>query len=157
MKSHPRAAPCVLCAFFLGVLLFGTASARAAGISVEHPWALATPPKAVVGRAFMTIVNNSGEVDHLVGAKSDVARSAEVSGFRIFDSVPNLRQLVNIDIPAGGTVVFSPGAYHVLLRILKKPLVAGETFEIDLTFEKAGVMPVTFTVEKATPGTLPLQ
>ncbi len=75
-----------------------------AEISVEHAWALATQPKATVGRAFMTIVNTSAEDDHLVSATAEVAHRAEIIGTRIFDSIPNIRQLVNFDIPAGRSV-----------------------------------------------------
>ncbi|HUO53614.1 MAG TPA: copper chaperone PCu(A)C [Rhodoblastus sp.] len=154
MKTMPHRSRRAVSAL-AGVLAFlQAAGAGAAGVAVQHPWAMATPPKAVVGRAFMTLINETGEVDHLIGATTDVARTAEVSGFRIFDSVPNLRRLVNIDIPAGGKIVFSPGGYHILLRNLKRPLIAGETFSITLTFEKAGVLPVTFTVETPPPSAL---
>ena len=128
--------------------------AWSADILVEHAWALATPPKATVGRAFMTIVNTSAEDDHLVFATAEIAQRAEISGIRIFDSVPNLRQLVNFDIPAGRSVELKPGAYHILLRNLKKPLVLGETFKGTLTFKRAGVIPVEYKIETSNPSAM---
>lgn len=118
----------------------------AAGVSIEDAWAQATPPKATVGRAYMTIINTSAEVDHLVSAKADVAWSAEITGIRMSENAPHVRQLLNFDIPAGGRVDFTPGGYHVLLRSLKKPLTPGEKFKGALTFEKAGVVSVEYVV-----------
>ncbi len=125
--------------------------AWSAGVSVQNAWAQATPPKATVGRAYMTIINNSAEVDHLVAASAEVAWTAEITGIRILDNAPNMRQLMNFDIPPGGRVDFTPGGYHVLLRSLKKPLAPGDTFKGALTFEKAGVVAVEYTVRAKSP------
>lgn len=134
-----------------GAAILGLAAssdiARAADISVQRAWALATPPKATVGRAFMTILNTSSEDDHLVSATAEVAHRAEVSGIRMTASIPNIRQLVNLDIPAGRSIELAPGAYHILLRNLTKPLVPGETFKGTLTFAKAGVISVEYMIE----------
>jgi periplasmic copper chaperone A len=144
MKPDPR--PIALALFLLGA-----SGAQAGGLSIEHVWAQPTPPKAIVGRAFLTIVNTGAETDHLVAASTNVARAAEVSGIRILQDVPNQRHLVNVDIPPGGKITFGPGGYHILLRNLKHPLVAGETFEMTLTFEKAGELPLEVTVEAPNP------
>jgi len=122
-----------------------------AEIVLDHPWAQATPPKAVVGRAYVVITNRSAEMDHLVEVKTDAAQSTEIAGIRILQDVPNLRRLYNIDIPAGRSFSFSPGGYHILLRNLKRPLVVGDTIAGELIFENAGAVPVAFTVE-AGPG-----
>ncbi len=160
MKPDPRAIALavslllvsfVLVSFVL-VSFLGASGARADGLSIEHVWAPPTPPRAVVGRVYLTIVNNGKAVDHLVAASTDVARTAEVSGVRILEDVPNQRRLVNVDIPPGGKIVFSPGGYHILLRNLKHPLVAGDAFEVDLTFENAGDIPLDVKVEAPKPG-----
>lgn len=120
--------------------------AYAAGLALEHAWAQVSPPRATVGRAFLTIVNRSSDVDHLVGVSTDAAASAEIDGIRILNDVANNRRLFNLDIPPGHAIEFTPGAYHILLRNIKKPLVAGETFKGVLIFEKAGAIPVEFRV-----------
>ncbi len=148
MKPDPRA-------IALAFSLLGAAGAQAGGLSIAHVWAQPTPPRAIVGRAFLTIVNNGAEADHLVAASTNVARAAEVSGVRILQDAPNQRHLVNIDIPPGGKIVFAPGGYHILLRNLKHPLVAGETFKITLTFEKAGDIPLEVKVEAPNPASAP--
>ena len=118
-----------------------------ADILLGHPWAQATPPKALVARAYVEITNKSDDTDHLIGVTTDAAGSAEIAGIRVLQNVPNLRRLFNIDIPAGRAIVFAPGGYHILLRNLKKPLVAGDKVNIDLSFENAGDVSGVFTVE----------
>jgi hypothetical protein len=68
-----------------------------------------------------------------------------------------MRQLMNLDVPAGGSVEFTPGGYHVLLRNLKKPLAPGDTFKGTLTFERTGVISVEYKVEAADPSSTPAQ
>ncbi|MBB4196664.1 hypothetical protein CCR94_21920 [Rhodoblastus sphagnicola] len=118
-----------------------------AEILLEHPWAQVTPPKAVVGRAYVVVTNHSGAMEHLVGVRTDAALSTEIAGIRVLQDVPNLRRLYNIDIPPERSFVFAPGGYHILMRNLKKPLVAGDRIAGVLIFENAGEVPVTFTVE----------
>jgi len=117
-------------------------------ILLEHAWAQASPPKAVVGRAFVTIVNQSDETEHLIGISTEAAL---ISGIRILQNVPNMRRLFNIDIPPHRSIVFSPGSYHILLRNLRKPLVAGDRIDGELMFENAGAIPVKFQVEEHEP------
>jgi periplasmic copper chaperone A len=139
---HARAAA----AFAALLLLSGNSRAE---ILLEHAWAQASPPKAVVGRAFVTILNQSDETEHLIGVSTDAALSAEISGIRILQNVPNLRRLFNIDIPPHRSIVFAPGSYHILLRNLRKPLVAGDRIDGELMFENSGAIPVKFRVEEA--------
>ena len=49
-----------------------------------------------------------------------------------------MRQVDAVPLPAGQAVTLSPGGYHIMLVDLKAPLVAGQSFPLTLTFEKAG-------------------
>jgi copper(I)-binding protein len=51
-----------------------------------------------------------------------------------------MRQVDAVPLPAGQAVVLSPGGYHIMLMDLKAPLVAGQSFPLTLTFEKAGTV-----------------
>jgi len=57
-----------------------------------------------------------------------------------------MREVESVAIPANGSLLFKPGAYHVMLMDLAAPLVAGETFDLTLTFERAGDVSVTAEV-----------
>lgn len=125
------------------------AQATGAGsIAVEQPWARATPAGAQTGAAYMTLVNKSGSADRLTGASSDMAATLQIHEMAVVNGVMQMRQLTQgLPIPAGGTVVLKPGSYHVMLIGLKKPLTAGESFPLTLTFEKAGNISVTVPIQ----------
>ena len=56
-----------------------------------------------------------------------------------------------VPVPAGETVALEPGGYHVMLLDVVEPLVAGDTFEVTLTFENAGEMVVEAEVRDTAP------
>lgn len=60
-----------------------------------------------------------------------------------------MQKVESVAIPAGKTTKLEPGGYHVMLMKLAKPLKAGETIAVTLTFEKAGKKEVKATVKEA--------
>ena len=52
-------------------------------------------------------------------------------------------------LPAGQEVALKPGATHIMLLGLTRPLRPGQSFPLTLVFEKAGTRAVTVSVEKA--------
>ena len=61
----------------------------------------------------------------------------------------SMQQVQKIEIPAGKIVQLKPGGYHIMLMDVKKKLTPGDTFDVTLTFEKAGTKKVTATVKDA--------
>jgi len=117
-------------------------------ITVDQPWARATPAGARTGAVYMTVHNTASTEDRLTGAASDVAAVLQIHEMTVVNGTMQMRQLADgLPIPAGGTAVLKPGSYHVMLMGLKNPLTAGETFPLVLNFEKAGKVPVTVKVE----------
>ena len=53
-----------------------------------------------------------------------------------------------VDVPAGGSVTFEPGGYHVMLTDLTTPLEVGSSITIVLTFEQAGDVEVQAEVRE---------
>jgi copper(I)-binding protein len=47
-----------------------------------------------------------------------------------------------LEVPARGEVLLKPGSYHVMLIGMKRNLEVGETFTLDLQFEKSGTITV---------------
>ena len=62
-----------------------------------------------------------------------------------------MREVDHIDIPAGEMVMLKPGGYHVMLIDLVAPLEIGQTFDVTLTFEKAGDVIVPVEVREDAP------
>lgn len=119
-----------------------------AKIDVEKPYARATPAGAMSGAAYMTLANETQTADRLTGASSEVAAKVQIHEMKVVNGVMKMREVAGgLAIPAGGSVALKPGSYHVMLMGLKKPLVAGQSFPLTLTFAKAGNISVTVPVE----------
>lgn len=128
------------------VLGSGTASAQTGQIEVSNAWARATPGRSEVGAAYVTI--QSPAADRLVAASSPVATKAELHTMTMSGTVMQMRPVAAIDIPAGQPVTLSPDGLHIMLEGLKKPLRAGQSFPLTLTFAKAGKRTVEVAVQK---------
>jgi periplasmic copper chaperone A len=59
-----------------------------------------------------------------------------------------MRTVGSVAVAAEATVVFEPGGYHVMMLGLVEPLVAGQTFEVTLTFAEAGEVVVVAEVRE---------
>ncbi len=122
-------------------------------LSIEHPHANATPAGSKNGAAYFKAINNSGTLpDRLVSVKSSVAASIEMHTMRMDGNIMRMREVNSIELPASGDTLFGPGTengYHIMLMGLKAPLKEGDSFKLNLKFEKAGEVDVVVEVEKA--------
>jgi periplasmic copper chaperone A len=138
---------------FMAALIAAAPAAFAQGsgnstIAVEQPWARATPAGAMSGAAYMTLANKTSAADSLTGASSDAAAKVQIHEMKVVNGVMQMREVAGgLAIPANGSVTLKPGGYHVMLIGLKKPLVAGQSFPLTLTFAKAGNISVTVPVQ----------
>src|SRR3974390_1810340 len=124
------------------------AFAQSPSIQVENSWARATPSGAKTGAVYMTIDNKSSIADRLTGVSSEVAKKLQIHETKTDKGITKMREISGgLPVPAGGSVVLKPGAYHVMLIDLHKPLKAGETFPLTLVFEKAGEISITVPVQ----------
>lgn len=122
-------------------------SSWAADISVQNVWARASAGAVKNGAAFLTIQNTGASDDAVVSASTTVCDHAELHTHIKDGTVMRMRQVENIPVPAGQTVMLKPGGLHVMLMGLSHPLKEGETFPLTLTFEKAGSIETTATVQ----------
>jgi copper(I)-binding protein len=56
---------------------------------------------------------------------------------RLEQGVMKMQAIPTLEVPAGQTVQLAPGAYHVMLMRLSKPVEAGAQIPMQLTFELA--------------------
>lgn len=115
-------------------------------LHVVEPYARATPPGARTAGAWFRIENRGTRNDELVGVASPVADSVELHVMRMEGKVAQMRPVSGIGIPGGATVALTPGGYHVMLVGLHRPLVAGGSFPLTLSFAKAGKIDVEVSV-----------
>jgi copper(I)-binding protein len=132
-------------------------------IDISAVWARTSPAMTSLGAVYMNI--DSSIDDELLSASVDVsiAGSAEVHETMTApmhsDSMPmngmsgemSMREVSAVMIPAGETVQFMPGGYHIMLIGLVTPLELGQTFEVTLTFANAGQVVVIAEVRDDAP------
>ncbi len=135
-------------AFALGASITPTLAQdiKAGDITIQKPWARATPKGADVGGAYFVIRNAGAEPDRLTGGTADFA-TVEIHQMKSEAGVMKMVELKDgLPVPAHGSVGLAPGGYHVMFTHLTHPLTKGETIKATLTFEHAGPVEVTFPV-----------
>jgi periplasmic copper chaperone A len=132
----------------LALLAITTGAAAADGPTVSQAWARATAPGVDVGAVYLTI--DGGKTgDSLVSASSERAAMVHLHTVEESGGVAKMRAVDGIEVPAGKRVVLAPKGTHIMLMGLAKPLVAGETFPLELRFAKAGELGITVVVRAA--------
>lgn len=86
---------------------------------------------------FMVIKNTNATADNLLGVSVDFA-NASVHETKMNGDVMTMEEVAAVEIPAGGSVEFKSGGYHVMLMNPMKELKVGDTVILVLEFEKAG-------------------
>jgi periplasmic copper chaperone A len=133
----------------LAVATFGAAlPAWGAGLTVTNAWSRSTPPGVTVGVAYFTLKNDTGKSDRLLKISSPVAEKVQVHRTEIQNGVARMREVSMLHVDAGQTLEFAPNGMHLMLMGLKKPLVEGQPFELNLLFEVAGPRTVAVEVRK---------
>ncbi|MGH8028375.1 MAG: copper chaperone PCu(A)C [Arenimonas sp.] len=128
------------------ILLFATGGAVAGKLTVTSAWARATAPGAGMGAVYLHIENGSTKSDRLLKLSTSVAASASVHRTEIVDDVARMREVAMLHVAPGEKIEFAPGGLHVMLMGLKKPLVVGQKFELEMLFEVGGLRKVAVTV-----------
>lgn len=121
-----------------------------ASLEVSAPWAAITPNGAKVGAGYFTIAN-PGAADKLFGAASPRAKKVEVHEMKMDGAMMSMRPVGALDIPAGATVKFAPGGYHLMFMDIDAPFTDGQSIPVTLAFEKAGAVEVTLAVSANPP------
>jgi periplasmic copper chaperone A len=103
-------------------------------------------PATDMGVVFLTIVNTGASDDKLDGARSNVAGATEVHETYVVDGGEGMRHVAFVAIPAGKSVTFKSGGYHIMLIGLHHELHPGDRFTIGLHFGQAGWVDVPVTV-----------
>ncbi len=116
----------------------GSTASSAVGPTVTGAWARA----AAAGggsAAYFTLKNPTASDDALLSVTTPAADMAQVHETAVDGAgTAAMKPVDRVNIPAGDTVEFKPGSYHVMLMGLSKDLTVGGTVELDLVFEHAG-------------------
>ena len=132
-------------ALFCAATTAYAADTKIGNLKIDDVWARTGQP-GQVSAAYMEI-KNKGDADKIVSANCDCAKATELHDVKMVDGTMKMVQIPAMDIPANGELKLKPGAYHIMLIGLNRPLVAGETLPIKVKFEKAGEVTVEAKVK----------
>lgn len=121
---------------------------RHGDLEISTPYARATVPNAPVAGGYLTIHNKGSVAERLLGGSASFAGKVEIHEMAIENDIMKMRPLSDgLEIPAGATITLKPGSYHVMFMQLQEQLIAGQTRDVILQFEKAGEVSVPFLVQ----------
>lgn len=125
-----------------------SSTVRSGAIEISGAFARATLPGAPVGGGYFTVTNAGDTDDRLLEVLSDAARTVEIHEMALVGDVMTMQSLPEgIVIPAGETLAFAPGSYHLMFMDLERPFAEGESVAVTLVFQAAGEIAVTLAVE----------
>ncbi|HEY8548806.1 MAG TPA: copper chaperone PCu(A)C [Vicinamibacterales bacterium] len=136
------------------VLLAGVSGARAdaqgaAPLTISEAWVRPAPKAGGTSAAYMQIDNRTAQdvtVSHITSAAAEVVeahRTRDDRGMMRMEMVPRLI------VPAKGRLTLEPGALHLMLIRLRKPLRDGETVPIVFHLADAPAITVAARVREA--------
>ena len=128
----------------LCLLLSVAACSRPTSVEVDDPWARATSGSTAQVAVFMTISSQTG--DRLIGASTPLANRTDLMTMEAGESDMAMSYVEAVEVPAGEPVRLDPRGLHVWMAGVGQPLIAGQTFPLTLSFEKAGKVNVDVAV-----------
>jgi copper(I)-binding protein len=123
------------------------------GITVTDGWMAMPAVAGNPGAVYFTIANSSDRNRMIRAADVLGAGSAAMHQMGTWNLEPSMDEVMQLDVPAGETIEFKPGDYHVMAMDLDETLEVGSQTEVTLTF--VGGDKVSFPVEIRAPGDEP--
>lgn len=113
----------------------GSGPAPSGGVYIQGAWS--RPAAAGMnGAGFLTITNSGARPETLVSVSSPMAARVEMHQTSMTGGIMSMQRLESgIALPQGQSVVFAPGAMHLMVFGLKSPLKQGDY--LPLTFNLA--------------------
>lgn len=128
----------------------GSACAEPA-LSVRGAWIPEAPPIARVQAAYMELVNTG--TAPVVVVRGQSPDFAHVEMHRTVQTADGARMepQATLRIERGATLTLAPGGLHLMLIDPRRPLVAGDTVDVDLLLEDGGTARASAEVRRAAP------
>jgi len=140
MSSMPRLAGLLLLCFAACTTETGAPPA------VADAWIRAAPPGAPMHAGYLTVTNPSAQPLQVVGVSSPDFERIELHVTVITDGVARMLEEDIVVVPAGSSVVFEPGARHLMLFGARRPLTLDDTVPLTIQLADATSLNVTAIV-----------
>jgi periplasmic copper chaperone A len=134
-----------IAALLLTVLL---GSAKAAQITVSDAWIRALPASVPSG-GYFTLHNGGTKPIALTGASSPACGMLMLHKSENTGGMTAMEDVSSIDVPAGETVKFTPGGYHLMCMDATPAIKPGATIQVKLSFKDGSSLQIPFAVRSA--------
>jgi periplasmic copper chaperone A len=124
-------------------------------LMVKDAWA--RPPLAPQNNTavYMIIENPGASPRSIVSVSCADAPSAQIHEMMMEGKMAMMMPAKEVTVPAGGSVEFKTGGYHIMLSGVKKPVKAGDHLNLVLKLSDGKTVPVTATVRDSAPDPAP--
>ena len=113
---------------------------------IAAPWARASIGTKRPAAVFLNIRNQGSVGDVLTAVETPVSGKASVHRSKISNGIASMTMAGPVKIPANSQVRLAPGGLHIMLMMLKKPLIKSKEFPLTLIFQKSGRVEITVPV-----------
>lgn len=117
---------------FAFVLLASCSQEPKETITVQDAWIREAPPNASAMAGYLSITNSTEQDRILTFAKSKHFNTVEIHRTIVEDGVAKMRRHNELIVPAGDSLVFKPGDFHLMLMSPQSELKAGDEVTITL-------------------------
>lgn len=125
----------LLASALLMTLSLGVQAAVNDQIQIKDGFVREVPPNQTISAAFMTIQNNDMSDHKVVSASSPAAKTVELHTHTHENGMMKMRQIPQIDLPAGADAMLKPGGLHIMLIDLTAPLASDKLVPVTIKFE----------------------
>ena len=101
-------------------------------VTVQDAWIREAPPNASAMAGYLSITNSTDQDRILTFAKSKQFNVVEIHRTIVENGVAKMRRQDNLIVPAGDSLVFKPGDFHLMLMGPQAKLKAGDEVTITL-------------------------
>jgi hypothetical protein len=130
------------------LLTLAAAPATAPGLVVSDAWFRALPGTLPAG-GYFTLRNSGPKEAVLSGATSPACGSLMLHKSETKGGMAGMDMVGTLPVPAGGSVSFTPGGYHLMCMDAKPALKPGATVKVTLLFQDGGRLTTDFAVRNA--------
>jgi len=125
-----------------------TAPPASAPLLVTEAWIRALPAGLPDG-GYFTLKNPTAKTVTLTGAASPACGMLMLHRSETMSGMSSMSDVVSIDVPAGATVKFAPGGYHLMCMNPASAIKPGGRIKVELEFAGGATVPVEFAVRGA--------
>ena len=115
-------------------MLICMASSAWAGVTIEGAWVRMPPPVVDTAAGYLVLKNSGDQTVTVVSVECDAAAEPEFHSMQMHDGMVHMQKMDKVEVPAGGSIEFSPGGNHLMLKGLTKELNAGDRVTLQISF-----------------------